>query len=62
MFLDLASNNSGLSGFACIPRITKSKSDEIFEENQPNFSGNKPYLSNLDFEGSKILSSLPEIK
>ena len=60
MFFDLASNSSGLSAFACIPKITKSKSDEILEENHPNVSGNKPCFANLDFDGSKILSSLPE--
>ena len=56
-----AFSNSGLSAFACMPKTMASKSAFIFSGNHPNSSGNNPFASNLDFEGSKITSSLPVI-
>ena len=35
-------------------------SEVIFSGNQPISIGNIPFLSNRDFDGSKIASSLPE--
>ena len=45
-----------------MPKTIASKSLLIFFGNQPSLSGNKPCLANLDFEGSLIISSLPEIE
>ena len=42
-----------------MPKTIASKLLEIFSGYQPNISGSKPLASNLDFEGSKIVSSLP---
>ena len=54
-----ALSNSGLSSLACIPRITASISWVIFSGNQPSSTGNNPFFSKRDLEGSKIASSLP---
>ena len=42
-----------------MPKTIASKLDVTFSGYQPNASGNNPLASNLDFEGSKIVSSLP---
>ncbi len=47
-----AFNSSGLSALACIPKITASNFECIFSGNQPNSSGNNPFTSKRDFEGS----------
>ena len=57
----LAFNSSGLSSFACIPKIIPSKSSVILPTSQPVISGSKPCLESLDLEGSKKPSSEPEM-
>src|SRR5664279_3516334 len=56
----LALRSSGLSAFACMPRMTVSISLVIFAGFHPHFAGRRPYFSSLDLDGSNISSSDPE--